>query len=106
MLILDLIVNAIRVLFRGAPLTPTELETRLTALAMGSEEPLDWRNSIVDLMKLLKLDSGLEARKDLAEELGYTGTLDGSAKMNIWLHKEVLSELRKRDIPLPDREQD
>lgn len=53
----------------------------------------DWKHSIVDLMKLLKLDSSLAARKQLAQELGYTGPLDGSAQMNEWLHKQVMVQL-------------
>jgi len=54
---------------------------------------LDWKSSIVDLMKLLDLDSSLDNRKELATELGYTGDKDGSAEMNIWLHKEVMRQL-------------
>ncbi|MDZ4841649.1 MAG: DUF3597 domain-containing protein [Hyphomicrobium aestuarii] len=59
----------------------------------ASDEDLDWSTSIVDLMKLLKLDSGLSARKELATELGYTGDMKDSAKMNIWLHKAVMAKL-------------
>jgi hypothetical protein len=58
-----------------------------------SDEDLDWRHSIVDLMKLLKLDSSLTARKKLATELGYTGNMGDSASMNIWLHKQVMTKL-------------
>ena len=57
---------------------------------------------IVDLMKLLKLDSGLGARKQLAQELGYTGALDGSAEMNVWLHKQVMTKLAETGGKVPD----
>ncbi len=60
---------------------------------MGAGKDLNWRNSIVDLMKLVGMDSSLQERKDLAVELGYTGELNGSADMNIWLHKAVMREL-------------
>ena len=64
-----------------------------TKIADGQSEKLDWQQSIADLMKLLKLDSSLTARKQLAQELGYKGSLDGSAEMNLWLHKEVMTKL-------------
>jgi Domain of unknown function (DUF3597) len=60
---------------------------------MGAGKNLNWRSSIVDLMKLVGMDSSLQERKDLAMELGYTGELEGSAEMNIWLHKAVMREL-------------
>src|SRR5215472_5137797 len=66
------------------------------------DEDYDWKRSIVDLMKLLKLDSGLGARKQLAQELGYTGALDGSAEMNVWLHKEVMTKLAESGGKVPD----
>ena len=59
------------------------------------DEDLNWRQSIVDLMKLLNLDFSLNARKQLAKELGYTGALDGSAEMNIWLHNQVMTQARR-----------
>ena len=60
---------------------------------IDSDEDLDWRKSIVDLMKLLKLDSSLSARKELATELKYTGDMGDSASMNLWLHKQVMTKL-------------
>ena len=60
---------------------------------MGAGKNLNWRSSIVDLMKLVGMESSLQERKDLAMELGYTGELEGSAEMNIWLHKAVMREL-------------
>lgn len=70
-----------------------DVEAILNDLAAKSDQKLNWRTSIVDLMKLLGLDSSLGERKGLAQEFGYTGALDGSAEMNIWLHKQVLREL-------------
>ena len=64
-------------------------------------EKLAWRTSIVDLMKLLGIDSSLDNRKSLAQELGYTGALDGSAEMNIWLHKAVMRELAANGGKVP-----
>ena len=60
------------------------------------------QKSIVDLMKLLKLDSGLAARKQLAQEFGYSGALDGSAEMNVWLHKQVMTKLAESGGQVPD----
>jgi Domain of unknown function (DUF3597) len=60
---------------------------------MAAGKNLNWRTSIVDLMKLVGMESSLQERKDLAMELGYTGELEGSAEMNIWLHKAVMREL-------------
>jgi hypothetical protein len=77
----------------GKSMTKAEVEAMIAKLAHEHREKFDWRHSIVDLMKLLKLDSSLHARRELAKELGYTGKLDGSAKMNIWLHKEVMTKL-------------
>ena len=71
----------------------------LTAEAAGKD--LNWRTSIVDLMKLLGIDSSLANRKELATELGYTGELDGSAEMNIWLHKAVMRELAANGGKVP-----
>jgi 3-oxoacyl-ACP reductase-like protein len=79
-----------------------DVEAILQKLAADVREDLDWRKSIVDLMKLLKLDSGLGARKQLAQELGYTGALDGSAEMNIWLHKQVMTKLAESGGKVPD----
>ena len=62
---------------------------------------LNWRTSIVDLMKMLGMESSLQERKDLAMELGYTGELEGSAEMNIWLHKAVMRELAKNGGKVP-----
>jgi hypothetical protein len=70
-------------------------------LADASSEDLDWRKSIVDLMKLLKLDSSFAARKKLAAELHYTGSTKDSAAMNVWLHKQVMLKLAENGGKVP-----
>ncbi len=84
------------------PISRADVEAILQKLAAEVREDLDWKRSIVDLMKLLKLDSGLGARKQLAQELGYTGALDGSADMNIWLHRQVMTKLAESGGKVPD----
>lgn len=74
----------------------------LDAAVKAQSEKLDWRKSIVDLMKALKLDSSLSARQSLAKELGYTGDMHDSAKMNIWLHKQVIAKLAANGGKVPD----
>ena len=71
------------------------------AAAAKKGEKLAWRTSIVDLMKALDLDSSLAARKELAKELKYTGDTNDSAKMNVWLHKEVMAKLAANGGKLP-----
>jgi hypothetical protein len=78
-----------------------DVEAVMNDLASKSSEKLNWRTSIVDLMKLLKLDSSLSARKELAKELGYTGSTDDSAAMNIWLHKQVMKKLAENGGKVP-----
>lgn len=84
------------------PQTHVDVEAVLTKLAQQNKEKLDWRKSIVDLMKLLNLDSSLAARKDLAKELHYTGDTNDSAAMNIWLHKQVMIKLAENGGKVPD----
>jgi hypothetical protein len=84
------------------PISRADVEAILKKLHDEQREDFDWRKSIVDLMKLLKLDSGLAARKRLAQELGYTGALDGSAEMNVWLHKQVMTKLAESGGKVPD----
>jgi 3-oxoacyl-ACP reductase-like protein len=83
------------------PISRADVEAILQKFAAEQREDLDWKKSIVDLMKLLKLDSGLGARKQLAQELGYSGALDGSAEMNIWLHKQVMTKLAETGGVVP-----
>jgi hypothetical protein len=84
-----------------APMTNVDVEAVLTKLASQNKEKLDWRKSIVDLMKLLNLDSGLGPRKELAKELGYTGDMNDSATMNVWLHKQVMAKLAANGGKVP-----
>ncbi|BCF90509.1 MULTISPECIES: DUF3597 domain-containing protein [Paraburkholderia] len=86
----------------AAPAEPVDVEAVLTALAEQNSEKLNWRTSIVDLMKLLSLDSSLGARKQLAEELDYSGDMNDSASMNIWLHKQVMTKLAENGGKVPD----
>ena len=78
----------------------------LAEIASQKGEKLNYQSSIVDLMKLLDLDSSLDNRKELATELGYSGEKDGSAEMNIWLHKAVMRELAKNGGTVPAGLQD
>ena len=80
----------------GAPSgTRVDVDQVVSGMAAKKGEKLNYQSSIVDLMKLLDLDASLANRKELATELGYTGAKDGSAEMNIWLHKRVVEELEK-----------
>ena len=83
------------------PMSDVDVEAVLTKLAAANKEKLDWRKSIVDLMKLLNLDSGLGPRKELAKELVYTGDMNDSATMNIWLHKQVMQKLAANGGKVP-----
>jgi len=74
----------------------------LTEMAAKSGATLNWRTSIVDLMKLVGMDSSLGARKDLAAELGYAGDTADSAAMNIWLHKQVMKKLAENGGKVPE----
>ncbi len=73
----------------------------LDGLADASDEDLNWRKSIVDLLKLVGMDSSLHARKALAEDLDYPGDEDDSAAMNVWLHKAVLQKLSENGGNVP-----
>ena len=85
------------------PMTKAEVEAMIQKVADTSgHKDYNWKQSIVDLMKLLNLDSSLSARKQLAQELGYTGALDGSPEMNIWLHKQVMTKLAESGGVVPN----
>ena len=86
----------------AASAAPVDVTAIMDGLAAKSSEKLDWRRSIVDLMKLLNLDSTLSARKELAQELGYSGDTNDSASMNIWLHKQVMTKLAENGGRVPD----
>ena len=87
----------------GAPSASrsVDVEAVLSDLAKQNKQKLNWRTSIVDLMKLLDLDSSLAARKQLAQELHYTGDMNDSAAMNIWLHKQVMQKLAENGGKVP-----
>jgi hypothetical protein len=74
----------------------------LTDLASKRKEKLNWRKSVVDLLKLLDLDSSLSARKELAQELKYSGDMNDSVSMNMWLHKQVMRKLAENGGKVPD----
>jgi hypothetical protein len=79
-----------------------DVEEVLNGMAQKNTEKLNWRTSIVDLMKLVGMDSSLAARKSLAQELNYTGDTSDSASMNIWLHKQVMKKIGENGGKLPD----
>lgn len=81
---------------------PVDVEAVLSALAAEKGGKSDWRRSIVDLLKLLDLDSSLDARKELAEELGVSAGAHGSAEQNIALHKAVMRKLAENGGKVPD----
>ncbi|HEX8641357.1 MAG TPA: DUF3597 domain-containing protein [Allosphingosinicella sp.] len=86
----------------GAQTQPVDVEAALTRIAESKGNPkLNWRTSIVDLMKLLDLDASLDNRKELATELGYAGAKDGSAEMNLSLHRKVMAELERNGGQVP-----
>lgn len=81
---------------------PVDVNAVLTEMASHQGQKLDWKHSIVDLMKLLDLDSSLSSRKELAKELAYTGSTDDSAAMNIWLHRQVMHKLAENGGKVPE----
>lgn len=83
------------------PLSGVDVAVVMDSFVSESGQKLDWRVSIVDMMKALGMDSSLDHRKQLAGELGYTGDTNDSASMNIWLHKEVLKALAANGGTLP-----
>jgi hypothetical protein len=85
----------------AAPAKTVDVAPILDKAVAAKGEKLEWRTSIVDLMKALDIDSSLTARKELAHELGYTGDTNDSASMNIWLHKQVMSKLAANGGKLP-----
>ncbi len=86
----------------GAPAQNVDVGAVLTDMASKNSQKLNWETSIVDLMKLLDLDSSLDARKSLASELSYSGDTNDSASMNIWLHKQVMQKLAENGGKVPD----
>jgi len=94
---------------QGIPASPADakwerevdVEAVLESRARENPQKLNWRSSIVDLMKLLDIESSLDNRRELARELGYTGSTEDTATMNVWLHKRVMEELRRNGGKVP-----
>lgn len=86
---------------QAPPQPAIDVEAALEKMAAANSQKLNWRTSIVDLMKLVGMDPSLENRKELARELGYTGDTADSAAMNIWLHKRVMKELAAHGGKVP-----
>jgi hypothetical protein len=85
----------------AAPPQSVDVAPILDKAVAAKGEKLEWRTSIVDLMKALDIDSSFAARKELAKELGYTGDSNDSASMNVWLHKQVMTKLAANGGKLP-----
>lgn len=91
----------------SAPATPApvipllDVEAVLTFMATQNPQKLNWQTSIVDLMKLLGMESSLTERRELAAELGYTGDTKDTATMNMWLHKEVMKQFAANGGKVP-----
>jgi hypothetical protein len=86
---------------QSATAAPVDVAAILDKAVAAQKEKLEWRTSIVDMMKALNLDSSLAARKELAKELHYTGDTNDSAKMNIWLHQQMMKNLAANGGKLP-----
>ena len=84
---------------QAAPVAQVDVEAILNNMSGASG--LNWRTSIVDLLKLLSLDSSLASRKELAQELNYTGDMGDSASMNIWLHRQVMNKVAANGGKVP-----
>ena len=85
----------------AAPMSEVDVEAVLTSMAAKYSHPVNWRYSIVDLMSMLGIDNSLAQRKALAKELGYTGDMNNSATMNVWLHKQVMQKLAENGGKVP-----
>ena len=86
----------------ASPGQQVDVAAILSGMAAKHGQQLNWRTSIVDLMKLLNLDSSLQARQQLARELHYSGDMNDSASMNMWLHKQVMQKLAENGGKVPD----
>lgn len=85
----------------NTPVQGFDVQSHLNGLAKNNPEKLNWQTSIVDLMKLVGMDSSLNHRKELAKELNFTGDINDSASMNIWLHKQVMKKISENGGKLP-----
>jgi hypothetical protein len=99
----DLLGNLTRAAAKPAAMDMVDVVAKLDGLAKASKEKLDWKVSIVDLLKLLGIDSSLTSRKELATELGCPSNLMGGdySKMNVWLHKTVLAKIAENGGNVP-----
>jgi hypothetical protein len=79
-----------------------DVEKILQGMEDQKSQPLDWRHSIVDLLKMLGMESDIAARRQLAKELNYTGDMNDSAKMNVWLHQQVMQKLEANGGKIPE----
>jgi hypothetical protein len=84
-----------------ATMQQVDIEKQLDDLAAKNSQKLNWRNSIVDLMKLVGMDSTLQERRELADELGYSGDKQDTAAMNMWLHKQVMKKMAENGGKVP-----
>ena len=89
----------------GGPAQPIDLQGTLDQLNARQPQRLNWRTSIVDLMKLVGMDSSLEHRQQMAKELGYSGSTSDTAAMNVWLHQEVMAKLARSGVKVPSANQ-
>lgn len=85
----------------AATMERVDIEQVLDGMAANNPQKLNWRNSIVDLMKLVGMDSTLQERRELADELGYTGDKNDTAAMNMWLHKQVMKRMADNGGKVP-----
>jgi len=85
----------------SAQMQAVDVEQVLNDMASKNSQKLNWRTSIVDLMKLVGMDSSLDARRELAKELNYTGDANDSAAMNVWLHKQVMQRISANGGKVP-----
>ena len=83
------------------PMAEVDVEKMLNDMAANSAEKLNWKTSIVDLMKLLGIDSSLASRQALAQELKYTSDMNDSAAMNVWLHRQVMNKVAANGGKVP-----
>jgi hypothetical protein len=85
----------------AATMSTVDVEALLEEKAKNFPRKVNWRTSIVDLMALLGIENSLAERRELARELGYTGDMNDTAPMNIWLHKQVMRKLAENGGKVP-----
>lgn len=100
-MLIGAVVAALRKIVGTEDMTPEERKEKLDALNARRPDKLSWETSVVDLLKLIDQPSGWEDRRELAEDLGYDGSMSDSAELNTWLHARVLEEIASHDMALP-----